>query len=68
MQHLQFRISEWLGLEGTLEVIQFQFPPHQVVHSPIQSGLGHFQVALDTSLGKRFLYLTTLTPLSHTTV
>jgi len=45
------RITEWFGLEGTLQIIWFQLPCHgqghlpldQVARSPIQPGLEHLQ-------------------------
>jgi len=45
------RVTDWFGLEGTSQIIQFQSPCHRLPHlppdqaaqSPIQPGLGHCQ-------------------------
>ena len=67
------RIVEWLGLEGTSSIIEFQPSCHgqgcqpldlvldHIAQGPIQPGLKHLQdSAYTTSLGSLFQHLTSL--------
>jgi len=68
-----YRITEWLGLEGTSRIIKFQHPFHrqggqllaqvldQIAQGPIQPRLKHLQGTVSTaSLGSLFQHITTL--------